>query len=147
MPKRIILGSMLKLNPTTISTSNIAPAYSGFQPLDGHVIPIEKNDRIEITLSWEHISGTILNQLLNIINESQKSNSRQVPTFFYNDYHYFCGEIVLLSANISPIVGTGAYSLQWNPQTKIYENHTYIPVAANVTIVIVPKDIYIYQNV
>lgn len=105
MPRIYFGGKRLKFNPTTISTNNVTPFYEMFTPLDGESIAFEKNDRIEITLEWETVTASALTQLLNIINISQKTNSKEVPVFYYNDGHLVCGEMVIIAASVTPIAG------------------------------------------
>jgi hypothetical protein len=139
---RMILGALLRRNPTSVSTTNIMPSYSGFQPLDGTLIPIKRADRPEITLTWEGVTGIDLDQLLNIINSTQLDNNRDTVILYYNDNHLLEGDVVMVSASITPLPSTGAYYTEsWRAA------QTFIDTSANVSITVVPYEYTILRGV
>ncbi len=125
---RITLGELLSRNPTYISCDNLMPDYYVFQTLDSTSIPIETYDRMNITLVWERIGGDELTQLMNIIDATQ-GETRAVTELDYDDNHILQGEVVILDASVRPF-----------PMTGGYYNGIYIPLQAEVTIVVSPND-------
>lgn len=139
---RMVLGNLLLRNPSSISTTNMMPTYSSFQPLDGTVIPIRRNDRPEITLVWDRVCGSDLDQLMNIVNSTQLYGSRDTVMMYYNDNHLLEGYVILVGASVSPIPSTGAYYTELG-----HAAHIMIQQEAMVSITVVPYEFTVLRGV
>lgn len=128
------MGELLDRNPTSISVSNLLPDYYIFQPLDSTSIPIETNNRMQITLTWDMVTGDDLAQLMDIIGTTQNTTTRRSTSLTFDDTHILSGDVLLISANVSPHPGTGGYY-----------GDIFVPLVANVTMTVMPYN-FLFWN-